>query len=74
MEIFGMVELFVFQSVLSKDTLSSFLFYFAVDTRNASVKLMEASECRGLRIIGATCAFFIYEQLRSRCNWGSVCK
>ena len=38
MESFEMVELFVFQSLLSKDILSSFLFYFAVDTRNASVK------------------------------------
>lgn len=43
MEIFETVELFVFQSVLSKDTLSSFLFYFAIDNRNAS-KLVEASE------------------------------
>lgn len=43
MEIFEMVELFVFQSLLSKDTLSSLLFYSAINTRNASVKLTEAS-------------------------------
>lgn len=44
MEIFEMVELiFVFQSVLSKDTLSSISFCFAIDNRNAS-KRVEASE------------------------------
>lgn len=46
-EIFEMVELFVFQSLFQRTHCVLFLFLlcFTIDTRNASVKLTKASEC-----------------------------